>query len=83
MRKRKTIVGLLIGLAVSLGVSATALAPVGCVWDCGDANGAVDVPDLLALLSQWGGPGTCDFDGNGAVDVLDLLDLLANWGPCP
>ncbi len=45
-------------------------------------DGAVNVPDLLALLSQWGLPGSCDFDGGGAVTVADLLALLAAWGPC-
>ena len=60
-----------------------------CPWDCQAApqSGAVDVPDLLALLGAWGGPQTpgttCDFDGEGAITVFDLLKLLANWGPCP
>ena len=59
-----------------------------CPWDCQAApqSGAVDVPDLLALLAAWGGPQapgtTCDFDGGG-IAVPDLLKLLANWGPCP
>ncbi len=55
-----------------------------CPWDCQVVpNGAVDVPDLLALLASWGSPGACDFDANGAVAVPELLKLLANWGPCP
>ncbi len=60
-----------------------------CPWDCQAApqSGAVDVPDLLALLGAWGGPQTpgttCDLDGSGAIAVPDLLELLANWGPCP
>ncbi len=53
-----------------------------CPWDCGNANGEVDVVDLLALLGHWGGPGPCDFDGGGA-SVTDLLKLLAHWGDCP
>ena len=63
--------------------------PPPCPWDCQAApqSGAVDVPDLLALLGAWGGPQTpgttCDLDGSGAINVIDLLDLLANWGPCP
>ncbi len=36
---------------------------------------------LIALLAQWGGPGSCDFDGGG-VGINDFLDLLAAWGPC-
>ena len=56
---------------------------VTCPWDCSAVpNGAVDVPDLLALLADWGLPGSlCQFDGGGAVAVPDLLALLANWGP--
>ncbi len=60
-----------------------------CPWDCQAApqSGAVDVPDLLALLAAWGGPQTpgttCDLDGSGVVNVPDLLKLLGNWGPCP
>ena len=38
--------------------------------------------DLLALLGQWGGAGSCDFDGDG-VSTADLLKLLGNWGNCP
>ena len=60
-----------------------------CPWDCQAAptSGAVDVPDLLALLAAWGGPETpgttCDLDDDGLIAVPDLLQLLANWGPCP
>ncbi|MHC5024125.1 MAG: hypothetical protein ACYTGG_09465, partial [Planctomycetota bacterium] len=54
-----------------------------CPWDCADNNGIVDIVDLLALLAQWNGPGSCDFDGNGVVNIVDLLALLAAWGPCP
>jgi murein tripeptide amidase MpaA len=54
-----------------------------CPWDCEDApDDTVDVGDFLALLAQWGSPGTCDFDGGG-VGVTDFLELLANWGLCP
>ena len=56
---------------------------VSCPWDCGgDNNGDVGIVDFLALLAQWGGAGTCDFDGGG-VGIVDFLALLANWGPCP
>ncbi len=58
--------------------TATALCP----WDCGDDDGTVGIVDFLALLAQWGGPGTCDFDGGG-VGITDFLELLANWGACP
>lgn len=54
-----------------------------CPWDCGDANGVVDLVDFLALVSQWGVAGVpCDIDGNG-VSVTDVLQMLANWGSCP
>ena len=54
-----------------------------CPWDCGDGDGNVSVPDLLALLAQWEKEGTsCDFFRNG-VGNDDLLKLLAAWGPCP
>ena len=52
-----------------------------CPWDCGVADGNVGIVDFLALLAQWGGPGTCDFDGGG-VGISDFLALLAEWGPC-
>ncbi len=50
-----------------------------------DGNGAVDVLDLLAVISQWGSCPGCpeDFDGNGVVDIMDLLAVLDNWGSCP
>ncbi len=53
-----------------------------CLWDCGgDHDGNVGIVDFLAVLAQWGGPGSCDFDGGG-VGINDFLELLANWGPC-
>ncbi len=48
-------------------------------------DGAVDIGDLLALLSAWGPcpppPASCpaDLDGSGTVGIADLLVLLANW----
>jgi len=58
---------------------------VPCPWDCDggeSTDGNVGIVDFLALLAQWGGPGSCDFDGGG-VGINDFLELLANWGPCP
>jgi hypothetical protein len=60
--------------------------PTACPCDCEDPpDGTVDVGDFLALLAQWGTPGTCDCEDppDGAVDVGDFLALLAAWGPCP
>lgn len=54
-----------------------------CPWDCGgDNDGTVGIVDFLALLAQWGGSGSCDFDGGG-VGITDFLALLVYWGPCP
>jgi len=58
-------------------------SPDTCPWDCGgDNDGNTGITDFLALLAQWGGLGSCDFDGGG-VGINDFLELLANWGPCP
>ena len=67
--------------SVSFDEVTADLTGPACVGDV-DGNGFVSVVDFLALLGQWGGPGTCDFDGNG-VDVVDFLALLGKWGPCP
>jgi hypothetical protein len=49
--------------------------------DCFDGNGVVGVPDLLAVISQWGMMGTpCDIGGDG-ISVNDLLAIISNWGP--
>ena len=54
-----------------------------CVWDCEPLpDGIVGITDFLALLAQWGGPGSCDFDGAG-VGITDFLLMLGTWGPCP
>ncbi len=69
----------------SAGESYVVFSPVvPCPWDL-DADGAVAVPDLLALLAAWGtNPGgPPDFDGDGSVAVPDLLQMLARWGACP
>ena len=50
-----------------------------------DLNGdlVVDGGDLGLLLSQFGGPGSGDFDGSGSVNGADLGIMLAAWGFCP
>ena len=53
---------------------------------CGDLDGnyAVDVNDVLILISSWGesGPGLTsgDFDFSGSIDVEDLLYLIGIFG---
>ncbi len=65
------------------GVPATCSTAPPCPWDCdGSGDGVVGIVDFLALLGQWEGPGSCDFDGGG-VGIVDFLNLLANWGDCP
>jgi glucose/arabinose dehydrogenase/plastocyanin len=48
-----------------------------------NANGVVNVFDLLQLLDAWGPCPGCpeDINGDGVVNVFDLLILLENWGP--
>lgn len=51
-----------------------------------DVSGAVDIADLLGLLSAWGPCPECcpaDLNGDEVIDIADLLALLAAWGPCP
>jgi len=48
-----------------------------------DGSGAVEVNDLLALLSSWGDEcSSADLNSDGVVDVTDLLSLLSQWGAC-
>jgi hypothetical protein len=55
-----------------------------CPWDCdGSGDGDIGIEDFLAVLGQWGGPGSCDFDGSGGVGIEDFLKILGVWGPCP
>lgn len=53
---------------------------------CADLNadGAVDVSDLLDLLAVWGTCQDCqaDLDSDGSVGVVDLLQLIGAWGSC-
>ena len=58
-----------------------------CLMPClGDVVGsmAVDVVDLLAIISSWGPCSGCDadIDASGSVDVSDLLTIISAWGPC-
>ena len=58
-----------------------------CVQDL-NADGDVDINDILALLTAWGpcsNPEDCaaDFDANAQVDADDLLTMIGVFGPCP
>ena len=69
-------------------IGGTINRPVSCPADL-DRSGAVDVNDLLSVVTGWGPcpddepgcPG--DADDSGAVDVIDLLMIITTWGPCP
>ena len=53
-----------------------------CVGDV-DADGVVDIADLLVIVESWGASGgPADVTNDGEVDIDDLLSLLAAWGPC-
>jgi hypothetical protein len=46
-----------------------------------NADGRVDVLDLLEVISAWGFCGVCpeDVSGDGVVDIIDLLAVLGEW----
>lgn len=58
-----------------------------CVADVTN-NGAVDVADLLSVITAWGAcanPVSCPSDVNddNQVNVADLLSVINGWGTCP
>jgi hypothetical protein len=61
------------------------LCPAACAGDVAQpADGKVNISDLLALLSGWGGSDpVLDITGDGVVNINDLLAVLGAWGPCP
>jgi hypothetical protein len=60
------------------------LADTYCPADIDD-SGAVDVFDLLSLLSNWGlrDCHPADVNHSGTVEIFDLLEIIEAWGPCP
>ena len=50
-----------------------------------NADGVVNVLDLIELVMSFGPCEGCpaDFDGDGDVDAADLAQLLGAWGICP
>ena len=56
-----------------------------CLGDC-DASMTVNFADLVAMLFEFGTPGSvagCDADESGMVNFSDLVSTLFNFGPCP
>ncbi len=49
-----------------------------------DANGTVDLDDLIEIFIAWGdpNPGAADLDGNGTVNGGDLAQVISGWGTC-
>jgi hypothetical protein len=72
--------------------SPASMCAVECPADVNHSH-AVDVSDLLAVITTWGPcPGACPprcpadiapAAGNCQVDVGDLLAVVTTWGPCP
>ncbi|MBC8203413.1 MAG: hypothetical protein H8E91_06245 [Planctomycetes bacterium] len=58
--------------------------PDDCTACLGDfiEDGAIDIDDLLFLMSVFGTP-EGDLDEDGTADINDLLILIAGWGECP
>ena len=63
------------------------LASATTVAGCSDINsdGAIDVNDLLGVLSGFGSDGSdgSDINSDGVVDVNDLLGVLSDFGGTP
>ena len=48
-----------------------------------DADGDVDVTELLTILGNWGSnEPSYDLDGDDTIGVGDLLLVLSFWGEC-
>lgn len=63
--------------------AALSLDAEGCTGDFNE-DGAVDLHDLLRVLTDWSGTGTgADLDGSGQVGFSDLLQVIAGFGTCP
>ncbi len=54
---------------------------VACGADI-DGSGAIDVQDLLLLISAWDEGACADISGDAKVDSEDFLCLASTWGPC-
>lgn len=66
-------------LSIFFNVTATVSACMGDV----NSDDTVDITDLLAIISAWGGNDPLyDLDESGVVDVADILIVVGNWGAC-
>ncbi len=75
-------IAVLVVTCMTLFLSPRSFAGTGCSDVFDDGAWAVDVFDLLDVLSNWGTPGptaeiAAPFDD---TDVFDLLQLLQDWG---
>ena len=66
-----------------VGTRANAVPAGACPADI-DGDGAVNVSDLVEVITNWGVCENCpaDVNGDGAVDVSDLVEVITDWGPC-
>lgn len=59
---------------------AVALGPVAPQHGDLNADGAIDVTDLLTVINSWGlVHSSADLDGDGTVNVNDLVLIINNW----
>jgi DNA-binding beta-propeller fold protein YncE len=49
-----------------------------CDADCTDDD-FVSTLDFLRMLSEWAGPGSCDFNDDGVVGTRDYIHLSRRW----
>lgn len=68
---------------VAVNQTITVSPTLPCPADVAEpTNGAVDINDLLAIVSGWG-TASPDITGDNIVNVADLLAAISAWGPCP
>ena len=86
MRIRFTVEDAFDASLVEAGIDNVSLEVLDCLTPCPgdlDLSGAVDVDDLLQILSVFGTEDdSADLDGSGLVDVNDVLMTISSWGEC-
>jgi hypothetical protein len=78
------------GITTAGGIASSNIAKWSCVGQCAadivppGGNGAVNIDDLVAVITAWGSCAGCaeDIDDNGGVDIDDLVAVITDWGPC-